>query len=411
MQKKILIHSLTFSPDGSSTAYLYNDIATELRNSGYEVVVLTTTPHYNIVEEQVAKQPLTKKCLGLYSISSYNGIKVYHVLEKKYKNTFLRLICFSMWHIISFIIGLSIKKIDIILSPSPPITIGVINVWLTKIKHCKVVYNVQEIYPDILEIKNKPLLSILKSIERYVYNNSDAVTTIDDVFYNTIVDRFKDKNKLKIIPNFVDTNVYRPIPHNEIKLNESLFPKTDSLKLVYAGNIGFAQDWDTFFELADKKFTRRVDFYIIGNGVTKSIVEEKIQKLHLNTVHLIPYQSRNLMPDVLAFSDIQFIFMTHDMEMQGFPSKVYTIMACGKPLLISSGVGTPLENFFKDHSCAKLETENDVNKRIDDMANWINTVSNEELRKMGEEGLSIIKSGFTREAVTKRYVDLMDSLL
>ena len=61
MPKKILIHSLIFSPDGVSTAYLYNDIALKFQENGYEVLVLTTTPHYNVVESQLAAQPLKWK--------------------------------------------------------------------------------------------------------------------------------------------------------------------------------------------------------------------------------------------------------------------------------------------------------------------------------------------------------------
>ena len=56
--KKILIHSLIFSPDGVSTAYLYNDIALAFKKAGYDVTVLTTTPHFNVVEEQLKEQPI-----------------------------------------------------------------------------------------------------------------------------------------------------------------------------------------------------------------------------------------------------------------------------------------------------------------------------------------------------------------
>ena len=55
MSRKILIHSIVFSPDGVSTAYLYNDIALKFKESGYEVVVLTTTPHYNVLENELKK--------------------------------------------------------------------------------------------------------------------------------------------------------------------------------------------------------------------------------------------------------------------------------------------------------------------------------------------------------------------
>ena len=92
MSKKVLIHSLIFSPDGVSTAYLYNDIALRFQKEGYEVVVLSTTPHFNVVEEQLAKQPLKWKIPGIYKESDFHGIKVMHVPQKKFKSTALRIL-------------------------------------------------------------------------------------------------------------------------------------------------------------------------------------------------------------------------------------------------------------------------------------------------------------------------------
>ena len=147
---KILIHSIAFSPDGVSTAYLYNDIALKFKDSGFEVIVLTTTPHYNVIESEVLKQPLSKKMFGLYHVSFFNGIKVYHIPQKKYKSSVLRMLGFVYWHIMSLLIGLFQKNVSVILSPSPPLTIGLINLTLGKLKCAKVIYNVQEIYPDLL---------------------------------------------------------------------------------------------------------------------------------------------------------------------------------------------------------------------------------------------------------------------
>lgn len=207
MSKKILIHTLIFSPDGVSTAYLYNDIALRFQKEGYEVVVLSTTPHFNVVKEQLGKQPLKWKIPGIYKESNFHGIRVLHVPQKKFKSTVLRILGFVYWHIISFILGLCIRKVDVIVSPSPPLSIGMVNLILSWLKGCKVIYNVQEIYPDILKKKTGPIIAFLKKVERCIYNKSAAITTIDDVFYNTIVSRFEDPSKLHIIPNFVDTNL------------------------------------------------------------------------------------------------------------------------------------------------------------------------------------------------------------
>lgn len=409
-KKKILIHSLIFSPDGVSTAYLYNDIALAFQKRGFEVVVLSTTPHFNVVEEQLAEQPMKWGVWGLYKKSLFHGIPVYHVPQKKFKSTLLRLIGFVYWHIVSLFVGLTIKNVDVILSPSPPLTIGLLNLWLGKLKGAKVVYNVQEIYPDILGKKSGLVYNVLSKLEHKVYNSSDAVTTIDQVFHDTIVDRFDNRKKLHIIPNFVDTDLYRTGVTTEA-LDKTLFPETDSIKMLYAGNIGFAQDWEPLVQLAEKTRDLNVEYFLIGEGVMKKYVEDKKQELGLDKLHVLPYQPRHLMPSILAYSDVQYIFMTPKMEGMGFPSKVYTIMACGRPLLICSGENTPIVNFLQPVGCAKLVTEHDLEKKTDEMAAWLGSMSREKLREMGAKGEQVILGQYTKEIVANQYVDLCEELV
>ena len=411
--KRVLIHTLIFSPDGVSTAYLYNDIALRLQERGCEVVVLTTTPHFNIVPEQVAQQPMHWKVWGFCKVSKFNGMTVLHVPQKKFKSTLLRLLGFIYWHIVSFFIGLTVKHVDLILSPSPPLTVGWMNLGLAKLKGCKVIYNVQEIYPDILKLKDGVTLKFLKWMEHKVYNGSDAVTTIDKVFYDTIVPRFEDKGKLHIIPNFVDTELYRALSSLQVNslLDPKLFPNTDSIKLLYAGNIGHAQSWEPLIELAEKTRELNVEYIVIGEGAKRGYVEEEIKKRSLDKLHLLPYQPRELMPAILSYSDASFIFMAPENDGDGFPSKVYTIMACERPLLVSSGENTPIVNFLKDKGCAKLITEKDFDKKVDEMVEWLHTVTKEELSLMGKKGLAEIQAKYTKEKVTDMYADLVDSLI
>lgn len=410
-KKKILIHTLIFSPDGVSTAYLYNDIALAFQKNGWDVVVLSTTPHFNVVEEQLAEQPMKWGVWGLYKKSSFKGISVYHVPQKKFKSTLLRLVGFVYWHTVSFLMALFMKNIDVILSPSPPLTIGRLNNWLGKLKRCKVVYNVQEIYPDIL---NKPETSLvhryLRCMERKVYNQSDAVTTIDQIFYNTIVDRFEDRSKLHIIPNFVDTDLYKS-GVSTAELDKSLFPENDNIKLLYAGNIGWAQDWKPLVKLAEKTRNQPVEYFLIGMGKMRSWVEEQKQTLGLDKLHILDYQPRHLMPAILAYSDLQYIFMTPESEGMGFPSKVYTIMACGRPLLVCSGENTPIVNFLKPIGCAKLITDHDLDRKTDEMTQWLAGMTREKLREMGAKGEAIVKAEYAKEIVTNKYVGLVNSLL
>lgn len=409
MNKRILIHSLVFNPDGVSTAYLYGDIAQALKNSGHNVVVLTTTPHYNRVESQIASQPIKWIIPGFLKKSTYKGISVYHVPQKKFKSTFLRLLGFVYWHIVSFLTGLSIKKIDIIVSPSPPLTIGLLNIWLGKIKKAKVIYNVQEVYPDILGKQEGLIYNTLSKMEHFIYDKSDAVTTIDKVFYNTIRGRFKDPSKLHVIPNFVDTDIYKPLEKIS-DLSPELFLRNNHLKLVYAGNIGIAQDWETLIELAKLTTDRPIDYYVIGEGAMRDYLKGKIVSGSLSNIHLLPYQPRELMPQIIAFSDIQFIFMDSKVAAQGFPSKVYTIMACGKPLLVCSPKNTPIYNFLQTLNCAKLIPELRPAEKAEKINQWLLSIDKSKLKEMGRRGLLAIEERYSKDAVTKQYNSLVTSL-
>lgn len=407
---RILIHSLTFSPDGVSTAYLYKDIALRFHQEGHEVIVLTSTPHYNLVPNEIQKQPVKWKVWPFLKKSELDGINVIHIPQKKFKNTLLRLFCFAYFHIAAFFTVLFIGHIDAILSPSPPLTLGWINILYKKIKKCKVVYNVQEIYPDILSLKDGLVRRFLTWMEKSVYNKSDAVTTIDKVFYNTIKERFQDSDKLSIIPNFVDTDIYNDTVSLE-GLDRSIFPETESIKMLYAGNIGFAQDWETFIGMAQETKELPIDYFVIGEGVMKPYVEKEVERLGLFKVHILPYQNRALMPKIIAYSDMQFIFMTPSMDMQGFPSKVYTIMACGKPLLVCSGEGTPIVDFLSPIGCAKIITDRDIQNRVTQVSEDLRQMSRDILSAMGAKGISIIRKEYSSEIVTRRYVELFESIV
>ena len=409
--KRVLIHSIVFSPDGVSTAYLYNDIALGLVENGFDVVVLTTTPHYNKIDSELAKQTLSKKLFGLYYVSNFKGIQVYHIPLKKYKSTQKRIISFVYWHLASLILGLKIKKINFVLSPSPPISIGFISLLIAKIKGAKAIYNVQEIYPDLLinqgNLKSLIIISFLKFFERFIYNNSDAVTTIDEVFYNTILPRFKDSKKLHLIPNFVDTDLYKPLLKLK-NLPEIFGEENNKIKILYAGNIGFFQDWEPVLFAAKVLLNDNVEFWIIGEGVQKEFLQLEVQKQNLKNIRIFPYQRRELIPIINNYADIHFIAINQQMEQEGFPSKVYTIMACAKPLVVVVGNKTPMFNFLNDKKCSVLV----INDRNVNFTNAIRKLANDnKLREeLGVNGYNEIVNNYSKNVVISKYVKLLNSL-
>ncbi len=409
-KKRILIYSLVFSPDGVSTAHLYSDLVLGFKKRGYQVTVLTSTPHYNLTDESSRAQPLKKRFFGLLYTSIFNGVKVYHVPLKKYKNHLIRILSFIYWHIASFIVGLFLKKPDIILTPSPPLTNGVFAILLGKIKGSKSIYNVQEIYPDLLinlgYLRNGVFIKILKKIERWIYNMSDVVTTIDNQFYNIIESRIKEKNKLIIIPNFVDTELYST--KSSVSLPVEFEKNQDYTDILYAGNIGLAQEWDLILNLAKEIREFKINIWIVGEGLRKVYLKSEIEKYRLNNIKLLPYYDRKYMPAINLFADIYFIAMNKKVEKYGFPSKVYTIMASGKPMIVVSSEETPIVSFLKNINAALLVTDHSLSKFKKELLKLHNSI---DLRdKLGSNGRKEILKKYSKKVVINQYVKLFNML-
>jgi colanic acid biosynthesis glycosyl transferase WcaI len=412
-KKRLLIHSIAFYPDGVSTAYLYNDIALALQKNDFEVVVLTTTPHYNFTSSY-KEFGIKAKYLGLIYESNYQGIRVVHIPLKKYKSTMLRICGFFYWHLMALFVGITIKRVHYILSPSPPLTIGLINLLIGFVNRAKTIYNVQEIYPDFLinhgQLKNKTIIWLLKKFELLVYNKSDAIVTIDSVFYGKIVDRFTDRKKLSVIPNFVDANLYQARSLNnlpfEFRRKEGVF------RLMYAGNIGYAQDWAPLVLLALKLKSDPLEFYIIGEGVMKEKLEREIKLKELTNVIVLPYQNRELLPLLNSSADAHFIFMDPKLDDQGFPSKVYSVMACSRPLIVTSKIGSSLNNFLKDKNCSWIVSDEILEDKVDNLIIGVKQLMTNlhYCQELGENGRKVIEREYAKEIVVDQYFKLIKDL-
>jgi glycosyltransferase involved in cell wall biosynthesis len=180
------------------------------------------------------------------------------------------------------------------------------------------------------------------------------------------------------------------------------------IKILYAGNIGFFQDWEPVLYAAKELSDENIEFWIIGEGVQKEYLEKEVRDHNLTNVRIFPYQRRELIPIINNYADIHFIAINQQMEQEGFPSKVYTIMACAKPLVVIAGEKTPLYNFLKDKNCAELVTRDrkvNFTKAIRKLA------SDDKLRKeLGMNGYNEIINNYSKEVVVSNYANLLKSL-
>src|SRR5688572_8663088 len=124
---RVLMLTLVFPPDGVSTAVIMGEVAADLKRSGHDVTVITTTPHYSRDTEAEARQPLRRTWAGILSRSEYAGVPVVHIaMPHKTANRATRVLSWIHFHVLSVIATLLlVRKVDVIVTPSPPLTMGV----------------------------------------------------------------------------------------------------------------------------------------------------------------------------------------------------------------------------------------------------------------------------------------------
>ncbi|MGC8495190.1 MAG: glycosyltransferase family 4 protein [Syntrophobacteraceae bacterium] len=411
---RILLLSLVFAPDGVSTSVLMSELALELREMGHEITVLTTTPHYNLDTEARNRQPLSPRWPGVLFESTYCGIPVFHVsTPSKASRVGARLLDYARFHAVSTAAGLTrIGNCDVIIAPSPPLTIG-LSAWLLGVaRDVPFVYNVQEIYPDVAVslglLTNRKAIGALEMIESFIYRRSRVVTVISEWFRRRLLSKGVSPDKIRVIPNFVDTDFVAPgLRNNQFSTAHGLAGK---FVILYAGNIGLTQGFETILEAAES-LRDQVDlrFVIVGDGARRNWLEREMAERRLSNVLLLPYQSRSLVPMIYASADICLVPLKKGTARETFPSKIYTIMASARPVIASADPDSELVWVVGQAGCGWAVPPDNaaaLKQAIQDAYG-----RRQQLSTLGACGRDYVVANHSRRAVARQYNDLVRGLV
>lgn len=408
---RILLHTLVFSPDSVSTAYLMTDLVAELVARGHTVVVLTTTPHYNLDPDRLEQQPLEKLWGNLVKKSTVGPADVYHVhLPMKGDRVAGRIWDYLWFHAVALMLGWTRGRFDIVMSPSPPLTMGIVG-WLIALRsRAKAVYNVQEIYPDFAInqglLKNRLIIHGMKLIERVVYRCSNAVVTISPWFTNVLRSRGVPDTKLETIPNFVNLDLYKPLRRdNEFAASNGLL---DSFVVLYGGNIGLSQDWRSLLTAAKELSHLPIQFVLVGGGAQEGWLKREIERTGVRNVRLLGYVTREKMSEVNASCDVGTIPMRGSTTSDTFPSKIYTILACARPVIVSADEDSELSWVVREAGAGWVVPPDDAIAYTAAVKEAFESRAG--LMEMGARGRDFVQKTFSKSVVGAQYDRLIRRL-
>jgi len=214
--------------------------------------------------------------------------------------------------------------------------------WMAAIlrgqRYCVLVY---DLYPGILislgRLSNNGLVAFFwRTFNRLVWSKASLVYTIGDDIAANIK---KEANgivglQIKVIPNWADTNVIKPLPKIQNDFLKSLGWNDGRVVILYSGNLGNSHNINALLDAAHSLRERSdIGILIIGSGTRWKSLQEDVKNRSLLNVKLLPFQPEDLLPQTFPSGDIAVVAMESATAGYMVPSKTYNYLAAGAALL------------------------------------------------------------------------------
>jgi len=180
--------------------------------------------------------------------------------------------------------------------------------------------------------------------------------------------------------------------------------------VLYAGNIGLTQSFDTIIAAAEKlRHLPNLRFLIVGNGTRQAWLKKELEKQRLSNIILLPYQPHRIVPQIYSSSDLCLVPLKRDTALDTFPSKIYTIMAAGRPAIVSADNDSELTSVVKRAGCGLVAPPEDIGALINAIAYAYH--HRDELYKMGKSGRNYVVTHHNRQAIGLQYHKLITKIV
>lgn len=347
----------------------------------------------------------------------FNGNLLLHrfPLYAESKSSILRAIRYTVSIIIQFMCGLFTRDIDLLYLESTPPIVGIIGGLLHKIKRIPFVYAVQDVFPDSLVstgLSHEGSLAwkIGRIIENFTYRNATRIIVISQDFKNNLLKKNVPEEKIEVIYNWIDTTSIFPVERSnnflfsEWELNPSLF------YIVYAGNFGNAQSVDTIIHSAQLLQNETgIQFLLIGGGSQENTLKKYVNDNKLLNVKFFPLQSSNKLSYVYSIGDLGIVCCKQGMGKNAFPSKTWSYLAAGTPIIASYDLDSELAHLVNSNGFGIAVNPENAKELADSI---VKLRSNKQLlREMSSNTLTFVESHASKKKAMERYLQVINSVI
>ena len=235
------------------------------------------------------------------------------------------------------------QRFDVVVAMSTPPLVATVGAMLRRVRGTRFVYWLQDVYPELaIEFgvlrARSPAARVLDAISRSTLRSADAVVVLGEAMADRVRAKGVEPSRVHVVPNWADEKALHPVSReaNEFRRTHGLDGKR---VVLYSGNMGRAHDLTTLLGAARLlRDAADLVFLFVGDGAKRGEVETAARELP--SVRLLPYQPREGLSESLSAGDVHVVTQAPFTVGLIEPSKLYGVMAVGRPVLFIGPPGT-----------------------------------------------------------------------
>jgi glycosyltransferase involved in cell wall biosynthesis len=339
---RILLLNQFFWPDTAPTSLLLTDLARELVSRGHETVAICSNSKY------AAAGPA----------HDIPGVEIRRTPTMKFARGFVaRLLSYTSFLLSALWAGLFGKRPDLVITLTTPPLLSLVGTLMKKLRGCEHWIWEMDVYPDVaVDLgyikKGSVIEKAVGLLTDWPRRNADGILVLGECMKERLMRRGIAPEKLIVAENWADGRELRPLP----------FPKKPLLQILYSGNLGLAHDVETVAQAAAEMDADPVAHFIFaGGGPKRKQFEQRCADEKLKQVSFRGYASSDALGESLASGDIGLVTQKPECFGTVVPSKVYGLLASGRPILYIGPVGGTPQGIIERFRCGWHIEPGDVN--------------------------------------------------
>ena len=390
-----------YAPDVSATSQMLTDLAEGLARSGVDVDV--------VCSRQLYENP--RAALALYEVM--RGVKVWRVRSARFGRDRLlgRALDYATFYLGATAVLLKrARACDVLVLKTDPPLLSLIGWFVSRRRRVACVNWLQDIFPEVatrlgLSPLPRTLEAWLAALRDRSLAAADANVVLGARMREYLTARGVPAARLSIGENWADEAAVSPLPPAASALRQKL-ALVERFVVSYSGNLGRAHDLNTLFAAAQSMRSDVMTvFLMIGGGVNMRVLEARAREHALTQVRFLPYQPREQLGDSLAAGDVHLVTLLPQLEGLVVPSKLYGILAAGRPVIFVGDPDGELAHLIRD-------TRIGVSIACGDGSGLTNALCHlrddrEERERMGKRARALFEQRYTLRIAVERWQTLL----